>query len=129
MPNGRVLLVEDNEVLQMLTSAMMEQWHVNYKIANDGKEAVEKWARLKPDLILMDCQLPLCDGYEATRRIRAKEKAEKWASTPIIAVTASDDEATHKLCREAGMNGILCKPIVETQLRAVIEKWTNRETK
>jgi len=124
MPNGRVLLVEDNEVIQMLASAMMDQWHVNYKIAHDGKDAIEKWIRLKPDLVLMDCQLPVIDGYEATRQIREKEKqtpSEK--PTPIIAITANDDETTQKLCEEAGMNDLLSKPFQETELRAVIEKW------
>lgn len=124
MPNGRVLLVEDNEVIQMLATAMMDQWHVNYKIASDGKEAVEKWARLKPDLILMDCQLPILDGFEATRQIRQKElEMQVNKATPIIAVTANDDQATQQRCEEAGMNGLLHKPFQESELRAVIEKW------
>lgn len=126
MPNGRVLFVDDNEVIQMLAAAMMDQWHVNYKIASTGHEAVEKWARLKPDLILMDCQLPGIDGFEATRQIRQREQQENSENrTPIIAITSNNDKTTHKLCKKAGMNGFLAKPFQENQLFAVIEKWTN----
>ena len=108
----RVLLVEDNEMNQIIASAILEKTGVTVDIAENGQEAVDKVSEAEAgyyDMILMDIQMPVMDGYEATRRIRALEDPGK-AEIPIAAVTANAFEEDRKVTMEAGMNDHLSKP-------------------
>ncbi len=108
----RILLVEDNEMNQMIAVAILENVGFVIDIASNGKEAVEKMEQAPAgtyDVILMDIQMPIMDGYEAARRIRVMEDKKK-AEIPIVAVTANAFEEDRKIAFEAGMNGHLAKP-------------------
>ncbi len=126
MLKGKVLLVEDNEVNQLVAGAMLEHWQVEYVIAANGQEAVEKWREHKPDLILMDCQMPVMDGYEATRTIRTQEK--KPQRIPIIALTANGTQGDREKCFSAGMDDYLTKPFKEDDMHSMLGKWLGKAT-
>ena len=108
----RILLAEDNEMNQLIATAILEQVGISVDIAADGAEAVRRMTENPAgyyDAILMDVQMPTMDGYEATRVIRAMDDPAK-AQIPIIAVTANAFEEDRKLALEAGMNGHIAKP-------------------
>ena len=108
----RILLTEDNELNQMIAVAILENAGFAIDIASNGAEAVEKMEQATAgtyDVILMDIQMPVMDGYEAARRIRRMEDQKK-AEIPIVAVTANAFEEDRKVALEAGMNGHLAKP-------------------
>ena len=99
----------------MIAGAMLDFWNISYKCANNGKDAVDKWQRLKPDLILMDIYMPVCDDYKATKRIRELEKNE--TRIPIIAVSASNENTEHDKCLKAGMDDYINKPFTVFNIR------------
>ena len=108
----QILLAEDNEMNQMIAVAILENAGFTIDIASNGAEAVEKMEQAPAgtyDVILMDIQMPIMDGYEAAKRIRAMEDQKK-AEIPIVAVTANAFEEDRKIALEAGMNGHLAKP-------------------
>lgn len=108
----KVLLAEDNELNQLIAQAILTESGLDVVIANNGEEAVrlmEESPAGTYDIILMDIQMPVMDGYQASRLIRALEDPEK-AQVPIVAVTANAFEEDRKLALEAGMNGHLAKP-------------------
>lgn len=115
---GCVLVAEDNPVNQMVIRHKLERHGLRVLIAENGDHCVRMWGDRRPDLILMDCQMPVMDGYTATRRIRAIDPL-----TPIIAVTANTMPGDRKLSLEAGMNGHLGKPIEREELTAVLQQW------
>jgi signal transduction histidine kinase/CheY-like chemotaxis protein len=122
----QVLLVEDNEINQEVMLAILKGLDVNVFIANDGLEALATLShsqRLKFDLILMDCQMPNLDGYEATRRIRAGEAGEIFSHIPIAALTANVMDSERVKCIEAGMNEYLTKPVEIEALKSVLVKY------
>ncbi|MBN2164089.1 MAG: response regulator, partial [Pontiellaceae bacterium] len=108
--NARVLLVEDNEVNQKVALSMLRKAGCSVDVAGDGKAAVRMIQDHPYDVVLMDCQMPLVDGYEATCRIRSMD--EPISRIPIIAVTAHAMEGDQRKCLECGMNDYLSKPIV-----------------
>ena len=114
IPAGKkVLLVEDNELNQEIAYEILTQVGLSVEVAGDGTVAVEKMAASKPgqyDLIMMDIQMPIMNGYEATRKIRAMS-AQRCKTIPIIAMTANAFEEDRELAKEAGMTGYLAKPI------------------
>ena len=112
----RVLLAEDNPVNQKLAQLMLAKLGHRAVVAGNGEEAVALVAREAFDLVLMDMQMPVMDGIEATRRIRAAGVA-----LPIVAMTANAMEADRERCREAGMDGFLAKPVRAPELAAVID--------
>ena len=118
-----VLLAEDNPVNQTLAKRLLERFGLRVRIANDGIEAIEEWAREQPDLVLMDCQMPRLDGFGATERIRALEAAEGLAATPVIAVTANAMPGDRERCLAHGMDDYLAKPYSPVQLREIVERW------
>lgn len=122
LENFKILLVEDNKINMLLAKTLIKQIIPNGTIyeAYDGKEAVDKFAILKPDLILMDVQMPILNGYEATRFIR---KTEIGKHIPIIALTAGTVVGEKEKCIEAGMNDYASKPIVKKELERMISKW------
>jgi signal transduction histidine kinase/CheY-like chemotaxis protein/HPt (histidine-containing phosphotransfer) domain-containing protein len=117
-----VLLVEDNEVNQIYAREFLEQAGVKIDLAEDGLEALDRLARSPYDLILMDCQMPRMDGFEATRRIRREEEAD--SRVPIIALTAHAMRGDEEACREAGMDDYLTKPVDPERLLATIARWS-----
>jgi CheY-like chemotaxis protein len=119
----RVLLAEDNAVNQKVACRTLEKLGYRVDVAIDGKAAVEAWATGRYDLILMDCQMPVMDGYEATRQIRARETDGK--RIPVIALTAHAMKGADATCVAAGMDDYLSKPIDRAQLSACLERWLN----
>lgn len=117
---GNVLLVEDNMVNQRLGLSILKLLGLNYQTATNGKQAVELWQNGNFDLILMDCQMPEMDGYEATKLIRSREKQ---THIPIIALTANAMEQDEQRSNHAGMDDHLAKPFTIEQLVTVLIKW------
>jgi CheY-like chemotaxis protein len=103
-----VLLVEDNKVNQKVASRLLEKLGLEVETAWNGQEALDKFEPGKYAAVLMDCQMPVMDGFEATRQIRQREGASR---TPVIAVTARALPEDRELCRQADMDGYVSKPI------------------
>jgi signal transduction histidine kinase/ActR/RegA family two-component response regulator len=117
-PDRRILLVEDNEVNRKVATRLLAKLQLQVDIAVNGLEAVQKATETAYDLILMDCQMPEMDGYEATRTLRAQGIA-----TPIVALTANALEGDREKCLACGMNDYLSKPIQADKLRETLAKW------
>ncbi len=118
---AQVLLVEDNEVNRKVALAMLRKAGLRVDVAADGAEAVEAARNGSYDLILMDCQMPVMDGFEATRAIRNFDS--KGSMVPILAMTANALDGDRERCLEAGMNDYLTKPIRSALLFDAIESW------
>jgi PAS domain S-box-containing protein len=125
---GRILIAEDNPVNQEVTLSMVEQFQLQADVANDGAEAVAAWLKRSYDVVLMDCQMPKMDGFEAVRRIRQHE-VERTSQhpgrkrTPLIAVTANALKGDRERCLEAGFDDYLAKPFRPEELRAALSRW------
>jgi CheY-like chemotaxis protein len=121
----RVLLVEDNPVNQMVIKAMVDRLGCRTDVAMNGRDALEEAAAAAYDLILMDCQMPEMDGYEATRAIRMREAGCGGGArrTPIVALTAHAMEGDREVCIESGMDDYLSKPCKPEELKAILAKW------
>jgi len=118
LPTGcRVLLVEDNEVNALIAGAHLSQLGAEVTRAYDGKEAVTAaFVEPRPDLILMDCRMPVMDGPAASREIRAIERTSELPRLPIVALTASPTDEEKQECFDSGMTGFLSKPFTLEQL-------------
>jgi signal transduction histidine kinase/CheY-like chemotaxis protein len=119
---GRLLLVEDEPVNQLVATGMLEKGGYQVHVAANGVEAVEAVASGSFVAILMDCQMPVMDGYQATARIRALE-AGAGRRTPIIAMTASARQEDLDRCLAAGMDDYVSKPVTGAHLLAVLGRW------
>ena len=118
---ARVLIAEDNELNQMLTRELLERIGIEVLLASDGRAAVEAMrSRPDVDLVLMDCQMPVMDGYAATRAIRADRR---FARLPVLAMTANVLPENLASCRGAGMNDLIAKPIDVAELYAALQRW------
>ncbi|MFZ1015562.1 MAG: response regulator, partial [Terracidiphilus sp.] len=120
-----VLLAEDNTVNQRLASRLLEKRGHTVTIANNGQEALHLLERTAYDLVLMDVQMPLVDGLEATRIIREREKGT-GAHQPIVALTAHAVKGDEERCKDAGMDSYLAKPIRPQELDAVLEMYMGK---
>ncbi len=118
--SGRVLLAEDVKANQLVAASMLKRMGLSVSIAKNGAEALEIWRNGGIDLILMDCQMPQMDGYEASLAIRNEETGRP---TPVIALTANAYEENRKRCLRAGMNDFVPKPFQMEQLRSVLKRW------
>jgi two-component system, sensor histidine kinase and response regulator len=124
-----VLLVEDNKVNQLVGCKVLENLGYAYEIANNGVEAVSLFGSHQYDAILMDCQMPEMDGYEATEAIRRQEATSPGGEvrrTPIIAMTAAAMEGDRERCMAAGMDDFITKPVRLEAIGAVLERWVTR---
>jgi two-component system sensor histidine kinase/response regulator len=120
---SRILLVEDNPVNQRVAQRMLQNLAAHVTIANDGAEALERVAAAGFDAVLMDCQMPVMDGFTATRRIREWELSRGAKRLPIIALTANVMTEDRENCIAAGMDAHLGKPIEPAQLIEVLSRF------
>jgi two-component system, sensor histidine kinase and response regulator len=121
----RILLAEDNAVNEKVACRTLEALGYRVEPVHDGRAAVAAWETGRYDLILMDCQMPIMDGYEATREIRRREQGER--RIPIVALTAHAMKGDDLVCREAGMDDYLTKPIDRERLEACIQRFLHDE--
>jgi two-component system, sensor histidine kinase and response regulator len=119
---ARILLVEDNEINKRLACAMLGKLGYSPDSASDGFEAVRAASETRYDLILMDCQMPGMDGFEATRKVRDSEKGSR-RHVPIVALTANAMASDRDRCLEAGMDDYLAKPLRPGGLREAVARW------
>ncbi len=117
---GRVLLAEDNPVNQDVARAMLTSLGLSVDVANDGEEALALVQQQRYDAVLMDCQMPVVDGYQATATLRAHEIGFRM---PVIALTANAMAGDRDKCLAAGMDDYLAKPFSRTQLQRVLARW------
>ncbi|MEO1085035.1 MAG: ATP-binding protein, partial [Acidobacteriota bacterium] len=123
----KVLLAEDNPINQMVALGQLESLGLSVDAVDDGAQAIEAMASKPYALVLMDCQMPVLDGYEATRRIRKLED-EALREIPVVAVTAHAMKGDREKCLAAGMNDYLAKPFQQADLLAVLSRWLVMET-
>jgi len=117
---NKILIVEDNEESLYLAKFILEKEGYEVIEARDGPEALDKTSTETPDLILMDMQLPILDGYETTRRIKADERLTK---IPVIALTAYAMKGDREKTREAGCDGYISKPIIPEEFIKTINSY------
>ncbi len=117
-----LLLVEDNQVNQVVASSMLKKLGHTVTLAENGKQALEalQQGERRFDIVLMDCQMPVMDGYEATRNIRENPE---WQDLPVIAVTANVMQGDRDDCLESGMNDYITKPYNRADLKSIIDRW------
>ncbi|WP_310384040.1 response regulator [Roseateles sp.] len=120
--SGRVLLVDDSMVNVLVATAMLESCGLQVDQAEDGLQALERLETAAYDLVLMDCQMPKLDGFEATRRWRAQERSQFLGHVPIVALTASAVNGDRERCIRAGMDDYLVKPFEMDDLVAVVQR-------
>ena len=119
----RMLLVEDNAINLEIAVAMLEETGCQITAADNGRRALALWQQQQFDVILMDCQMPEMDGFEATRRLRRMELELGRRRTPIIALTANAILGDRELCLDAGMDDYIAKPYTRAGLLAVLARW------
>ena len=124
---AHVLLVEDDPVNQLVLQSMLTQLGCEVDLASDGAAALGVSELTRFDLVLMDLHMPVMDGYEATRRIRGRER-ERGGHLPIVALTADALSGDRERCLDAGMDDVVTKPVSTAMLAAVVERWTGRRT-
>lgn len=124
--NKLILVVEDNLVNQKVISAMLEKLNHSVDIVANGQQALEKVNEHRYDIVFMDCQMPVMDGYAATREIRKLEEAS-GTRTPVVAMTANVLSEDQGMCFSAGMDDFMAKPILLDGLKDIIQKWCPEE--
>lgn len=119
----RVLVAEDNPVNQMVVASLLRKYGCTVDVVADGQAAVRACTAVRYDLVLMDCMMPIMDGYEATKALRALPDDRRL---PIVALTARTLDGERDRCLAVGMDDYLTKPIEGPHLRVVVERWTRR---
>ncbi len=122
-PGVRVLLAEDNAVNQQVAAKILRKCGIRVDIAGNGQEALQMLATIPYDLVLMDVQMPVMDGLEATRAIRKGRAGSQVSEIPVIAMTANAMKGDRECCIEAGMNDYVAKPVAPQDLSDAIERW------
>ncbi len=120
---GKILLVEDNPLNQEVTLGMLSVLGCDADVAGNGQEGLDAIAARRYDLVLMDCQMPVMDGYAATRALRAREEESGGGHLPVVALTANVLSGDSDACLAAGMDGYLPKPFTIQKLGNVLSKW------
>ena len=125
MDGRHVLLVEDNHVNQLVAKEMLNAAGIRTTVVENGQQAIDLLSQADTsfDLILMDCQMPVMDGYQATRALRHGRAGELHQSTPVIAMTAHAMTGDKERCLASGMNDYLAKPVDPSQLYTMMERW------
>jgi len=121
--NAKILVVEDNFTNQVVARGLLGRLGIEVDIANNGEEALTMLQSTHYDLIFMDCQMPIMDGYQATGRIRQLDTGKTVKNVPIVALSANAMKGDKLVCLEAGMDDHIAKPIDKDELLAVLEKW------
>ena len=121
--SGTVLLVEDNPVNLGVVKKALSRLGLGCSTAEDGQEALSQFQKQQFHIVFMDCQMPVMDGYEATRRIRQTEAAQGLERTPIVAMTANAMAGDREKCLAAGMDDYLAKPVGLQELRTCVSAW------
>ena len=119
----KVLIVEDNPVNQLVTKKLLERIGYSTKIATNGQEAIKFIKEESFNIILMDCDMPVMDGFSATRYIREWEQKSAYDKTPIIALTAHVLDSEKQQCFDVGMDDYITKPILADDLYQVVSCW------
>ena len=120
----RILIVDDTKTNQRVGKEMLRKLGLQADLADNGSEALEAIASRQYDLVLMDCQMPVMDGYAATREIRVLEKSMgPGRRLPIVAVTAHALEGDRETCLQAGMDDYLTKPLIFSELESMLHRW------
>nr|WP_294981084.1 ATP-binding protein [uncultured Pseudomonas sp.] len=120
--SARVLLVEDNPVNQLVAKGLLQKLGCVVAVAANGEEALAQLGDGTFDLVLMDCNMPVLDGYQATQAIR---ESGRWPGLPIIALTANALPDERERCRAAGMDDYLAKPFHRDELAEILERWVD----
>jgi signal transduction histidine kinase/DNA-binding response OmpR family regulator/HPt (histidine-containing phosphotransfer) domain-containing protein len=120
---AKVLVVEDNTTNQLVAKGMLKKLGVQVDVANNGREAIVALAHSHYDLVFMDCQMPVMDGYQATRAIRDPATRVLKHDVPIVAITANAFSSDREACLAAGMNDFMSKPIDPKKLAAALATW------
>ena len=116
-----VLIVEDSPVNRLVAVHVLERCGFRSHVVNDGREALHALSTQRYDAVLMDCQMPDIDGYEATRELRRRENGGRH--TPVIAMTAHAMTGDRERCLEAGMDDYIAKPVRSHTLNEVLRRW------
>jgi len=126
---SKILVVEDNSANRQVISTLLKSFHCEVDVAVDGQRGVEKARETKYDMILMDCQMPVMDGYSASRELRRLENDGLWGGvkTPIIALTANALKENRDMCHKAGMTDFLAKPVDFELLLETVEKYCSKK--
>jgi CheY-like chemotaxis protein len=122
----RLLIVEDNKVNQKVLTLMLRSMGYEWEVANNGQEALEALTESHFELVIMDCQMPVMDGFEATRRVRTDGAGINDKDIPIIAMTANAMQGDREKCIAAGMTDYLAKPTRKDQLQKLISRYATR---
>ncbi|CAK3051622.1 histidine kinase [Vibrio crassostreae] len=125
--SGKVLVVEDSRVNQQVAKMMLKKLGFEVDIADNGKVGVEKFKYNEYVMIFMDCQMPVLDGFEATKQIRALEEGTS-KHIPIVALTANVVQRDKHLCFDVGMDEFLPKPVNQGKLREIVASFMSKET-
>ena len=124
--NFRILVAEDNSISTKVIRGMLGKLNLQPDTASNGEEALEAMKSQRYDLVLMDCEMPILDGFSATAQLRAWEMGHQRVRTPVVALTAHILSEHKERARLAGMDGHMAKPIELSQLREVIEHWVEQ---
>jgi len=126
--SGRVLLAEDNVVNQQIAAVMLEGLGIHVDVVENGLEALQALEHAEYDVVLMDCQMPLMDGFEATAELRRRERSDGGQRhVPVLALTANAMDGDQEQCLAAGMDDYLAKPFTQAALQALLTRWLGAE--
>ena len=123
---ARVLVVEDNAVNQKVAQGLLKKFGIQVDIAANGEKALNSLQNLPFDLVLMDCQMPVMDGYEATRKIRLPESNVLNREIPIVAMTANSMQGDRDKCLAVGMDDFISKPVNPAKLQETLKRWLSQ---
>nr|BFE91771.1 hypothetical protein GCM10020185_23070 [Pseudomonas brassicacearum subsp. brassicacearum] len=119
----RILVAEDNSISTKVIRGMLGKLNLQPDTASNGEEALKAMKEQRYDLVLMDCEMPILDGFSATQQLRAWEMGNQRTRTPVVALTAHILAEHKERARQAGMDGHMAKPVELSQLRELIEHW------